>query len=312
MAAQSSSQKQRTLFVDVGSNGVQEVLPKKEVEEYAIMTPVVKEEETGGVKRELEEEPAAAAAPHPKRAAGEPVRCYRDVDLSTWVTRVRNKNAHGSPNVTIFSDVGPRPEVALSHRDDECCTFPFKLDLEPGNGAQPPAFLSGAESTRMTEGLDLQIVLTPEQAAFVAQVDEWAKGQALLNCREWWNKNFSAAEIAAAYTPLLRQDPENKYAPKMKAKFVLSSTQPNLLTQVFYNRKDSYGRTEKLQGAGWAFVKPLLGVSFWKGNSVRAVVSFTRFWVVGKKFGVSAEYKHLVVTEKQMPRVCLDFPELDD
>jgi len=245
-----------------------------------------------------------AAAPAKKKS--KMVSCYRDVNLGGWTTKVKGKNNYGSPTILIFGEDGA-PRMALFHREEPRCIFPFKLDLEPANGAQVPSFLSGKpDPNKTTEGLDIQITLTPEQAAFLGRVDEWAQQQAVLNSKEWFGRSYTATEIAAMYTPALKKDKEERYPPKLKSKIVLSGVS-DYLTKVIYIASDGTRRT----GAGWDFVKPLLGSNCWRGNEVRAVVEFRRVWVVGKKFGLIGNYTDLVVVEKEKGPSDVDFPELD-
>lgn len=256
---------------------------------------------SSAMKRVVED---SAEGAMPKRA--KTLSCYRDLDVNTWITKVKGKNKHGSPLIMIFAEDGA-PTFALSHKDEPRCVFPFRLDLEPANGAQIPSFLSGnADPNKMVEGLDLQITLTPEQISFVDKIDTWAKQQGLLNSKEWFNREYNEAEIAAMYSPALKKDKEEKYTPKLKAKFLLSGME-DLLTKVTYIRADK----SKVTGAGWGFVKPLLGSDNWRGNEVRAVVDCRRMWVVGKKFGINIQFKYLVVVEKEKRATDVDFPELD-
>lgn len=234
------------------------------------------------------------------------VPCYNDVDMGTWTTKVKGKNSFGSPTVLIFGQDGP-PRMALSRRDEPRGMFPFKLDLEPANGAQVPSFLSGKpDPNKATEGLDLQITLTQDQIAFLEKVDAWAQQQALSNSKEWFGRAYSEAEIASMYIPCLKRDKEERYPPKLKSKFILSGV-PAYLTKVIYMASDNTRKT----GAGWDFVKPLLGANCWRGNEVRAVIEFRRVWVVGKKFGLGGNYTDLVVVEKENGPTDVDFPELD-
>lgn len=233
--------------------------------------------------------------------------CYRDVDVNAWTTKIRGKNKHGSPLIMIFGEDGV-PTFALSHKDEPRGVFPFKLDLDPINGAQIPSFLSGkADLNKVTESLDFQITLTPEQANFANKIDAWAKQQGLNNSKEWFNRQFSEADIATMYIPVLKKDKEEKYEPKIKGKFVLSGVK-DLQTKVTFIGADK----SKVVGAGWDFVKPLLGSDNWRGNEVRAVVDCRRIWVVGKKFGVIVQFKHLIVVEKKKKVMDVDFPELDE
>lgn len=264
---------------------------------------VVVEGESSRIRQFSNEESADVA--DGKRARTVP--CYRDVDVSTWITKIKGKNSFGSPTILIFGEQGA-PTMALSHRDEPRGIFPFKLDLEPANGAQIPSFLSGrVDPSKMTEGLDFQISLSPQQVAFIERIDHWAQKQALLNSKEWFGRAYSATEIATMYSPVLKRDKDDKYAPKLKAKFVLSGV-PDLLTKVTFIKSDKTSRT----GAGWDFVKPLLGSNYWRGNEVRAVVETRRVWIVGKKFGLSVQYKYLVVVEKETKPTDVDFPELED
>ena len=246
----------------------------------------------------------AASATLTKKA--KTVVCYNDVDLGHWTTKVKGKNSFGSPTVLIFGEDGP-PRMALSRRDEPRGMFPFKLDLEPANGAQVPSFLSGKpDPSKMTEGLDMQITLTVDQNAFLERVDAWAQEQALLNSKDWFGRAYTAQEIAAMYSPCLKKDKDERYPPKLKSKIILSGV-PAFLTRVIFIAADGTRKT----GAGWDFVKPLLGASCWRGNEVRAVIEFRRVWVVGKKFGLGGNYTDLVVVEKEKGPTDVDFPELD-
>lgn len=233
------------------------------------------------------------------------VLCYSDVDLGTWTTKVKGKNTFGSPTVLIIGEDGA-PRMALFRRDEPRGMFPFKLDLEPANGAQMPAFLSGKPTDKTTEGLDLQITLTQDQIDFLGKVDDWAQQQALANSKDWFGKVHTEAEIAAMYTPCLKRDKEDRYPPKFKSKLILAGF-PTYFTKVIHIASDN---TKKV-GAGWDFVKPLLGANAWRGNEVRAVIEFRRVWVVGKKFGIGGAYTDLVVVEKEKGATDVDFPELD-
>ena len=236
-------------------------------------------------------------SPPAKRArTSATVPCYRDVDVNTWKTKVKGKNSFGSPTILIFGHDG-MPWVAMSHRDEPRGSFPFKLDLEPANGAQIPSFISGKTSEKITEGLDMQISLLPAQIAFLESMDAWIQKEAVLNSKEWFGKTYNATEIAAMYSPVLKKDKEERYPAKLKAK--INFTGPvELLTAVTYIPAGG-GTSHARSGSGWDFVKPFLGTNGWRGNEVRAVVDFRRVWVVGKKFGISAVYPRLVVVEKE-------------
>jgi hypothetical protein len=298
-----------TRFVTANGSAAAEVpeeydmTPSGVPEEQADGSTPVSGASSGGSPRKRAREPAAPAVQAKKPRT---VACYTDVNMSHWTTKVKGKNSFGSPTVIIFGEDGP-PRMALSHRDEPRGIFPFKLDLEPANGAQVPSFLSGKpDPNKTTEGLDMQISLTPNQIAFLEKVDAWAQEQAVANSKEWFGRSYSAAEIAAMYTPCLKKDKEERYPPKFKSKILLSGV-PAYLTKVIYMAADNTRRS----GAGWDFVKPLLGASCWRGSEVRAVVEFRRVWVVGKKFGLGSNYTDLIVVEKEKGPTDVDFPELD-
>ncbi len=233
--------------------------------------------------------------------------CYRDADLSSWTTRFKGKNKHGSANVNVFSPTGP-PKVALFHADDPRCEIPFKVDVEPGEGRPVPSFLSGAppDPTR-SEGLELVITVTEEQAAFLERVDDWALREAEAHSKEWFGKQLTRAELQPLYSTCVRRDPENRYAPKFRSKMTLSG-KGDFLTKVVFMHAD--GRQSK--GAGWSFVRPLLLDSgdLWRGYGARAVLEVRSVWTVGRKFGLRTTFSNLLVKEKERGATDVDFPEL--
>lgn len=275
-------------------------------EKYA-MTPSAVSLEDGMTPRSDEGRPAKRARQDMGGDVTTLAPCYDQVILSTWTTKVKGKNSFGSPIIMVLGSQGP-PMVQLSLPTETRCQFPFALDLEPVNPAQVPSFLSGKSSDKLTEGLDFQINLTAGQASFLEKVDAWVQEQAVLNSKEWFGRVYSATEIASMYTPCLKKDKEEKYAPKFKGKLVLSGPH-DLLTEVHFYRAGAKGEPEV--GAGWDFVKERLGGSNWSGNEGRAVVEIRRIWIVGKKFGVACSFKILRVVEKQRRSIGLSFQETD-
>jgi hypothetical protein len=232
---------------------------------------------------------------------------FYETDLSTWVTRVKGKNAHGSPTILIWGAEGA-PRLALYHKDEARNIFPFKLDLEPSNGGAIPSFLSGKpDPSKVSEGLDMQISLSDSQLTFLDKMDQWAVGQAVANSKDWFGRSYSEADISGMYTPCVKRDKDDKYPPKLKAKILLSGSIENFFTKVIFIKNDS----SKTSGAGWTFVKPLLGVNQWRGNEVRAVIEIRSIWIVGKKFGLRITYTDLLIVEKSHGSADVDFPELD-
>lgn len=255
-------------------------------------------DETPSIKRSADELLVVSA---PKRSK---VSSYKETDVSDWTTRMKGKNSFGSPIVNVSCSTG-FPRFALHPREDSRSTIPFKLDLEPVNGGLLPAFLSGGV-VKTSEGLDLQITLSSQLAEFVEKMDVWMLKEAFTNSKEWFGRQYSEVELASMYTPCLKKDNEGRYPPKMKSKITLAG-QTEYLTQVIAKR-DSM----QLEGAGWDFVKPLLGPSQWRGNEIRAVLLVRSVWIVGKKFGLRTNFTNLLVAEKEHVSFEADFPELDE
>jgi hypothetical protein len=240
--------------------------------------------------------------PPPKRAR---IASYIDMAPSEWTTRVKAKNVHGSPIILVFGSNGP-VHFSLFTNDEPRGYFPFKMDLECQNA---PSFLSGtpSSSSKVTEGLDMSLTLTKLQENFIESIESWIKSEALKNSKEWFSKEYNVSEIEAMYSSSLQKDSENRYPTKLRAKVIMSGDQQNLTKIAFFNKSGKL-----LEGAGWEFVKPLLGPDNWRRCEARGILKLVTIWIVGRnKLGARFNFSNLLVMEKESETAFASFPELE-
>lgn len=222
---------------------------------------------------------------------------------SQWTTRVKGKNSFGSPVISVWSFNGP-VQFALYTDNEPRGTFPFKMDLECQN---PPSFLLGTSNPSRSEGLDMSLTVTKPQKDFLEEIEAWIKAEALKNSKEWFNnKQHNKNEIEAMYSSVLKTDVENKYPSKVRAKVILAGNE-QYLTRIVFLKNDG----TNLKGAGWNFVKPLLGARNWQGHEARGIFELKSIWIAKGKFGPRLTYSHLLVKEKSSEMAHAAFPELE-
>lgn len=249
----------------------------------------------------------------PHREEGAPVKraktvpSYKEMpELSLWNIKMKGKNNYNNPNISIFCPTGI-PRFALYTSNEERQRLPFGLDLEPQNN--PPSFLSGLpDPNKASESLDLLLSLTKSQEEYIEEIEKWVRSEAVKNSKDWWNRQYSETEINNMFSSALKRDADGKYQTKLRAKFVLSGRE-SFLTKVVFFKAD---RSTRLFGAGWDFVKPLLGPKAWRRCEARANVEVRSIWIVGKKFGVKFCYSDLLIMEEAVETSSAGFPELDD
>jgi hypothetical protein len=230
---------------------------------------------------------------------------YIEMTPSQWTTRVKGKNVHGGPIISVIGSNGP-VHFALFTNDEPRGYFPFKMDLECQNA---PSFLSGtpSSSSKVTEGLDMSLTLTKLQENFIESIESWIKSEALKNSREWFSKEYSVSEIEAMYSSSLKKDSENRYPTKIRAKVILSGDQKHLTNIAFFNKGGKL-----LEGAGWEFVKPLLGPDNWQRYEARGILKLVTIWIVGRnKIGARFNFSDLLVMERESETAFAAFPELE-
>jgi hypothetical protein len=228
-------------------------------------------------------------------------RTYKQIDMNHWTAKVVGKSAQGSPTICIYDDTtGTSPRFCL-YDNDECGTLVFPLEHKDG-WSEKPSFMSGSESSKKVESLDLTITLEGEQLQHMRRIETWCKQMALEKSAEWFGKKCNASEIDVMFTAPCKVDESGKYAPNMRAKINLGGDK--YLTQVTYVQVSGTA----LEGAGWEFVEPLLGVTKWRQNRARMVIEARRIWVIGRKFGMSFSITDLAVREqperRQTPFKC--------
>lgn len=257
---------------------------------------------------------AAAAieleAPPPKRICTSSTRpvipSYLDMPAtSLWITKIKGKNAFSSPIISVYTPNGI-PRFALYTKDELRQKIPFSLDLEPQQNV--PSFLFGTpDPSKTTEGLDLCINVTKAQEDYIEAIEAWVRSEALKNSKDWFGKQYNnMADINAMFTSALKRDSDNKYQTKVRAKLVLSGVE-QYLTKIAFVKTDGV----PLKGAGWNFVKPLLGSKNWRNCEARAILELRSLWIVNKKFGLRLSYTDLLIMEEADTTACADFPELE-
>jgi hypothetical protein len=257
-------------------------------------------------KEAVPQPPAEVSEPtfdHKNLRKEEPsLRTYRQIDMSQWTAKIVGKSAQGSPTICIYDEVsGSTPRFCL-YDNDECGTLVFPLEHKDGWG-EKPAFMSGSESSKKVESLDLTITLEGEQLQHLRRIETWCKKMALEKSAEWFGKKCNASEIDVMFTAPCKVDESGNYAPHVSTRMVLGGCD-RYLTQVTYVQASGTA----LEGAGWEFVEPLLGANKWRQNRARMVIEARRIWVIGRKFGMSFFITDLAVREqperRQTPFKC--------
>jgi hypothetical protein len=228
---------------------------------------------------------AVSAPPAPR------VQTYAELEPQKWVAKQVGKSAMGSPTICIYDSATKTAPIFCLYKDEECGTLVFPL--EPRKDAEKPAFMTGAESAKKVESLDLITTLEGDQLAMMRTIDEWVKKQAMDNAKDWFGRNCSPTEIDVMYSSPIKVDEQGKYAPHLRAKMNLSGID-KYLTHVTFVR--SNGVPE--EGSGWDFVEQRLGEQKWRQHRSRMVLEARRIWIVGKKFGLTYSITDLAVREK--------------
>jgi len=205
------------------------------------------------------------------------------------------KNQMGSPTVCVYDSTTRESPLFCLYKGDECGTLVFSL--EPRKDAERPAFMTGGDTSKKVEGLDLSITLEGEQLEFVRSADERCKQLALENSKDWFGRTCTSTEIDVMYNSPIKVDETGRWAPHIRAKMNLGGID-KYLTQVTYVRAN--GTPD--HGCGWEFVEPRLGEQKWRGHRARVVIEARRLWIVGRKFGLTYTITDIAVREKPEKR----------
>jgi hypothetical protein len=121
------------------------------------------------------------------------LQTYKEIDLDRWVAKVVGKSAQGSPTICIYDEkAGCAPRFRL-YDQGECGTIVFPLEHKDG-WSEKPAFMSGADSSKKTESLDLTITLEGGQLEAMRSIEAWCKKTAVEKSVEFFGKRVTAAE----------------------------------------------------------------------------------------------------------------------
>ena len=266
----------------------------------------VAEEATGATLALASSTPAPEAGPATAPEAGPataPVAAkkpnFKDCDLSTWCTKSRGKNSHGGPNISVYnsSTTGEAaPKFAFFTPSEQPNIVTFRINLERREGQAPPKFLSGGgdSSSRASEGFDMTISINKEQLDFMERADQWLKGQARDNCKEWFGREYDNEAIRTNCNSSIRTS--EQYDPTVKTRVIVSGME-YFLTRVVFRESD--GKVSS--GKGWSFVSNFWNPNAWRNYAVRLYVQ-PQVWVVKPKYGLRWAVTDMLVMERSSSR----------
>jgi hypothetical protein len=210
-----------------------------------------------------------AMEPATKRARIE-VKSFQEIDLASFTLKNRGKGKNG---LNTFPFIASEP-IRFNLTPSGWLQAPFGFDIS--GKYENPSFLGGPAPDKegTSEGLSLRLNLQPEQAEFLAKLDEASQ------------KAF--AELSdATWAPLVATDEERKI-PSTKLKVILKGAD---LTKLAIVRNGVVSR-----GEGWDF---LMGFLMFSSNcrkaEVKATAKVKKLWNVAKKAGLSLEATQIVL-----------------
>ena len=183
--------------------------------------------------------------------------------IKSWAIGDPQINAHGGKTWSIQSVAGAKSHPKLQLGGDA-------LSLR-----SPFGIAQFSPESRHT--LDFAVPdFVPEQA-FLKAIDQWVVDQVFANQDQFWpkqNKPLSREALLAQYTPLLSQ--KGDYEPLMRAKI-------NTEKVLIYKVLDGMGTTTGTVADVTA------------GSQCVPVLSLSKLWVMGTRFGVSSWVEALMV-----------------
>lgn len=217
------------------------------------------------------------------------------MNTSTWKIRVPpGKNSFGSPNILVTDEATSEPPRfrLYGKKDVDSTPIVFPIEYREGFGGgkdDRPSFLGGS-SGKKVESLEIQFNVQANQLPILKEWDTWAKTELMTNSKACFGRVYTKEEIDVMYQSPLREDPQQRWPPSLKAKLNLSGIQ-RFLTNVRVMKPD--GSYE--DGSGWAFVSSHLGDTKWKGCRACAVIDLRRIWSAGRRVGLNLSVTDLKV-----------------
>ena len=201
---------------------------------------------------------------------------YDDVDLSEFTLRDKGKGKNGHMAYPLLGSESIRFNLTPS----DWLQTPFGFDVD--GKYEKPSFLGGKapEKVDSSEGLSLRVNLQPEQAVFLAKLDETAR-------------TAFAELVDAKWNTLVVENPLFRTS-LCKISVVLKGADLTKLAIVIDNKV--------IRGEGWAFLETYLGnCRNFKYAEVKMSVRVKKLWNVAGKAGLGLEATQLVLRPTERP-----------